>query len=133
MKPPAEATVVAAIIHREGRLLLTQRPEDVHLAGKWEFPGGKVEPEETLEAALRREVSEEIGMTAVDVGPVYSVSTHRYPERIVHLHFFECGISGGEPEARSAVALGWFTPAELSGLDLPEANRELVEKLQAEG
>ena len=131
MNPPVEVTVVAAIVRRDGRLLLTQRGEDVHLAGKWEFPGGKVEPDESLEVALRREMVEELGI-AVEVGPLYSEITHQYPERKVHLHFFECRITEGEPEARCAVALRWLTPGELYDLNLPEANRQLVEQLQAE-
>ena len=132
MKPPAEVTVVAAIIRRNGRLLLTQRPEGVHLARLWEFPGGKVEPGESLEAALRREIAEELSIT-VEAGPLYMVSAHQYPERTVHLHFFECRMTEGEPEAGSAMAMEWFTPKDLSRLELPEANRALVEKLQAEG
>ena len=131
MTPPAKLTVVAAVIRRNGRLLLAQRPEGVHLPGQWEFPGGKVETGESHEAALRREITEELGVT-IEAGPLYMVSEHQYPERTVHLHFFECRITAGEPEAHSAVRLGWFRPEELSELDLPEANRGLVKKLQGE-
>jgi 8-oxo-dGTP diphosphatase len=131
MTTPAKLTVVAAIIRRNGRLLLAQRPEGVHLAGQWEFPGGKVETGESHEAALGREITEELGVT-IETGPLYFVSEHQYPERAVHLHFFECRITEGEPEARSAVRLGWFRPEELSGLELPEANKRLAEKLQGE-
>ncbi len=131
MKPLIEITVVAAILRRGDRLLLTQRPAGVHLPMLWEFPGGKVEPGESLEMALRRELDEELGI-AVEAGPLYMDTVHQYSERSVHLYFFECGIIGGEPEARSAMALGWFTPEDLSNLDLPEANRKLVERLQGE-
>ena len=131
MTAPPTVTVVAAIIRRHGHLLLTQRPEGVHLAGQWEFPGGKVELGESHEVALRREIAEELGIT-IEAGPLYMASAHQYPERAVHLHFFECRILEGEPEARNATALGWFTPEELSGLDVPEANGALVEKLRAE-
>ena len=130
MKAPI--TVVVAIIRRNGRLLLTQRPEGVHLAGRWEFPGGKVEPGESHETALVREIAEELGVT-IEAGPLYIATPHQYPDRAVRLHFFKCRITEGEPEAHSAIALGWFTPEELKRLDLPEANRELVKKLQAEG
>lgn len=124
-------TVAAAIIRRDGRFLLTERPEGVHLGGRWEFPGGKVEPGESLESALVREVAEELGIT-VEAGRLYMETTHRYPEREVHLHFFECRIATGTPETHSATALGWFRPEELSRLNLPEANAELVKRLQTE-
>ncbi len=132
MRAPSTITVVAAIIRRNGRLLLTQRPGGVHLPRQWEFPGGKVEPGETHEAALKREIAEELGIT-VEVGPLSVVSAHQYSERAVHLHFFECRITAGEPAARSALRLGWFAPEELNSLDVPEANRELVDKLQVGG
>lgn len=132
MTPAAKVTVVAAIIRRNGRLLLAQRPKGVHLAGQWEFPGGKVEAGESHDAALGREIAEELGVT-IEAESLYWVSEHQYPERAVHLHFYECRITDGEPEAHSAVRLAWFRPEELSGLDLPEANRGLVEKLQGEG
>lgn len=122
-------TVVAAIIRRGKRLLLTRRSNGVHLGGQWEFPGGKVEPNESLESALSREIQEELGVE-IEIGQLVMECTHRYPERTVHLHFFESRIKAGEPDKRSAAALGWFLPGELGRLDYPEGNRQLIELLQ---
>src|SRR3954453_1513497 len=90
--------VVAAIIRRDGRILITRRFDHVHLPGLWEFPGGKVERGESLEAALRREIREELGID-VAVGRKYFTIEHQYPSKVVDLHFFDCTIEHGEPAA----------------------------------
>jgi 8-oxo-dGTP diphosphatase len=118
-------TVVAALIRRGRRLLLTRREAGAHLAGKWEFPGGKVEPGESLEAALVREIQEELNVE-VEVGPLRAHYRHRYPETEVDLHFFECRIREGEPHNGNAARLGWFLGEEVARLDVPEANRRLL-------
>ena len=85
--------VTAAIVEREGRFLVTRRQNGVHLAGLWEFPGGKRDPGETLEACMIRELDEELGVHA-RVQEEVLVTSHAYPERIVELHFLRCEISG---------------------------------------
>src|SRR5689334_1295767 len=90
--------VVAAIIRREGKFLITRRPGNVHLAGLWEFPGGKVEEGESLEEALVREIVEEIAVR-VSVGAEFFQVEHQYPTRSVRLHFFDCTIVSGELQA----------------------------------
>ena len=121
--------VVAAIIERDGRWLLSKRQEGTHLAGLWEFPGGKCEPGETHEAALVREIDEELGV-GVSVGPEMLVTVHTYADRTVRLHFHACTLSG-EPEPRLGQALRWVTSDELATIDLPEADREIVGRLRS--
>ena len=122
--------VVAAIIRDDGgRLLITRRPDNVHLAGLWEFPGGKVEPEESLIAALVREIQEEIGVT-IEVLDEYFQVEHPYPERTVRLHFFNCRILSGEPKPLHVADLRWVLPSELDQFSFPEADLELITRLK---
>lgn len=121
--------VAAAVIEREGSYLLTRRLAGTHLAGRWEFPGGKQHPGETLDACVVREVREELACTASVRGLIVS-STHEYPERTVTLHFFACDIEG-EPAPQDGQAMMWVGRADLRTLDLPEADRELVDLLSA--
>jgi 8-oxo-dGTP diphosphatase len=83
--------VAAAILQREGKILLTRRKLDAHQGGLWEFPGGKQEVGETLEQCLQRELKEEIDIEVGDVQHFY-VLRYRYPEKEVELHFFTCSI-----------------------------------------
>ena len=121
--------VVAAVIRRDGRILITQRLDDVHLAGLWEFPGGKVEAGESLEAALRREIQEELGIGIVVVDEFHTVE-HDYPGKSVRLHFFNCVIEQGEPVSLGVADLRWVLPAELSQFEFPPADGELIEQLR---
>jgi mutator protein MutT len=122
--------VVAAIIRRGTHLLITRRPSDVHLAGLWEFPGGKVEPGESLSRALEREIREELDVT-LDVGGEFFHVAHTYPELTVELHFFDCRILAGDPRPLQVAELRWVLPAELNDYHFPEADRELISRLQA--
>jgi mutator protein MutT len=125
MSPEAAAIVVlAAIVERDGRFLVTRRLTGTHLPGLWEFPGGKCEPGETHEACLRRELDEELGVGA-SVGRELLATTHAYPERTVRLHFRVCVLTG-EPQPRLGQDMRWVTREELKRLDFPEADRELI-------
>src|SRR2546430_685652 len=93
--PPIE--VAAALLFRDGKLLITQRSPGSYLAGFWEFPGGKREARETFEECLRRELEEELGIQVEVMAAVESV-THEYPEKTVHLRFFRCLLKKGEPQ-----------------------------------
>lgn len=117
--------VAAAIIRREHRILITRRSAESHLAGLWEFPGGKVESGESLEAALVREIREELGVEIRVHREFHSVEYH-YPVRSVRLHFFECTIDEGEPQALEADGLAWVEPSELNQYPFPEADQALV-------
>lgn len=121
--------VAAAVIERDGAFLLTRRLAGTHLAGCWEFPGGKQHSDETLEACLVREVQEELACAA-SVRELIVSSTHEYPERTVTLHFFRCDIDG-EPVPQNGQAMRWVGRSELRALDLPEGDRVLVELLSA--
>ena len=128
MSTPTPLVVVAGVIVRDGRVLVSRRLQGTHLAGRWEFPGGKCEPGETHEACLGRELLEELGVTGVVIGPEIVVTEHVYPERAVRLHFRWCAITD-EPRGLLGQDLRWVTRNELASLDLPEADRDLVDRL----
>ena len=122
--------VLAAVITREdGRLLLTRRLDGTHLAGLWEFPGGKCEPGESHEACLARELREELDV-ASEIGDELLATEHAYPDRTVRLHFRWCRITG-EPKAMLGQEIRWVRRDELPTLDFPPADRELIEILTA--
>lgn len=114
------------------RVLISRRPADTHLAGWWEFPGGKVEPGEPPPVALARELEEELGVQ-VAVGDVFAVGHHVYPEHEVTLLIYACRITGGEPEARQVHEFRWVSAAELLDVPLPPADEPVVERLRREG
>jgi 8-oxo-dGTP diphosphatase len=112
-------------------MLITRRPAGVHLAGLWEFPGGKVEPEESLEEALVREIREELGIGIAVLAERFAVR-HEYPSKSVQLHFFECAIAEGEPQSLGVDAWLWVAPSSLGSYAFPEADRDLIAALQRE-
>lgn len=120
--------VTAAIIERDGSYLVTRRPAGVHLEGLWEFPGGKCDGDESLEACLVREIQEELGCD-VDVGREVFTTTHAYPERSVELHFFACALLG-EPRGVLGQELRWVSRSELRLLRFPPADAELIALLE---
>jgi 8-oxo-dGTP diphosphatase len=120
--------VTAAVIRRGGRYLVTRRGAGRHLAGLWEFPGGKRIPGESVEACLRRELHEELGVAPTAIEWIESVPW-AYADRCVVLHFFRCTITGQEVEAREGQPIRWVTPRQLGGLPMPPADAELVARL----
>jgi mutator protein MutT len=128
---PDEIDVAAALIQdAAGRYLLARRRKGTHLAGLWEFPGGKREPDETVEACLRRELREELGAEFA-VGERVETIRWRYPERTVVLHFFRCRLEAGRIEPREQQEVRWVAPEHLADHELPEADRALIERLRA--
>ncbi|MEW6335960.1 MAG: (deoxy)nucleoside triphosphate pyrophosphohydrolase [Acidobacteriota bacterium] len=126
---PGLRLVVAAVIRADdGRLLVARRAEGQHLAGLWEFPGGAVEPGETAEAALVRELDEELGISA-RVGFPITFSWHRDGEREILLLFYRVRMGCGRPVGRQGQEVRWVTPTELAGLPTPPADAVLVSLL----
>lgn len=120
-------TVVAAVTEREGRVMLCQRRPGAHNALKWEFPGGKIEPGESPEEALARELREELGIE-VDVGRIRDAVFYRYPDRDVLVLFYGCRIRAGEPRALDCNAIEWALPERLSGYDFAGADLAYVRR-----
>ena len=129
--PLREVTVVAAVIEDDDAFLLTRRLQGTHLEGLWEFPGGKVDPGESHDAALRREVHEELGVPC-DVGDLVQSVSHAYPEKVVHLHFYRCRIEG-LPQPMLGQQMQWVPRARLAVLAFPDADRALIAQLLSEG
>ena len=119
--------VVAAVIEIDGRLLVTRRQKGVHLEGFWEFPGGKCEKDEPLRDGLARELLEELDV-ASRVGDEIFTTTHEYPERSIELHFFRCELLG-EPRPLLGQEMRWVRREELTGLEFPPADAELIQML----
>ena len=128
---PVKIDVVAAIVRKNGYILITQRPDDVHMARLWEFPGGKVEPGESLEVALVREIREELGIKIRVESEFFSVE-HDYPEKSVRLHFFNCSILAGNAQPLQVADLRWVKPEELNNYAFPPADVEVIERLYDE-
>lgn len=120
----ATIVVLAAVVERDGRFLVTRRLKDTHLSGYWEFPGGKCEPGESHEACLLRELREELDVDA-DVGPELLATHHVYPARSVQLHFRSCRIHG-HPQPMLGQEMRWVTRDEMRALEFPEADRDLI-------
>ena len=126
-------TVTAGVIwNEEGRILLAQRPAEGLLGGLWEFPGGKLEAGETLEACLARELREELDIE-VEVGPAVGAVRHAYSHFRITLHAFHCRLVRGEPRPLGVAAFRWVLPKEVRAFALSRADVKIVELLEAEG
>jgi mutator protein MutT len=118
-------TVTAAIIIEDGRVLISERPPGGRHAGEWEFPGGKVEPGETPEQCLARELAEELGVT-VEVGKAVGRVRHSYPDLVIDLLAYEAAITMGTLEDIECSAHMWALPSELEEYDLLPPDRRLA-------
>lgn len=130
---PSPIPVVCAVIEdATGRVLVAQRPAHKHLALKWEFPGGKIEPGESPEAALVRELREELGCdtTIVRALPRF---IHDYGDIVIEMFPYVCRLTATSPapHPHEHIAIRWVPPAELPGLDLAAADLPVVVSLQA--
>lgn len=123
--------VAIALVWDDERLLVTQRPSGTHLAGSWEFPGGKLEPGEAPEVCAVREVLEEVGLRVAALRRRAPIR-HSYGERCVVLYPIDCNLLGGELRLLEVSDARWVLRSELSSLPFPEANRDLIAELVAQ-
>ena len=121
--------VAAAVVKHEGRILLTRRMAGAHLAGFWEFPGGKVEEGEDPEHAVVRECREECAIE-IAVEDILEVTFHRYPTKDVLLLFYRCRLIAGEVQHLGVADHAWVLPTELRAHPLPPPDERLVRKLE---
>jgi 8-oxo-dGTP diphosphatase len=127
-KRPTWLPVVAGIIRREKSVLLGRRPEGGSLAGLWEFPGGKIELGEFPEGALARELKEELGIDS-EIGSLLFATSHNYGDVGVLLLFYEVKYWKGQPQTQHHSELKWFNAEELKTAALPDANRNVLERI----
>ena len=120
-----------ALVDRDGRVLLAQRPEGKEMAGLWEFPGGKVEPGETPEAALIRELDEELGIGTWEscLAPI-AFASHAYDDFHLLMPVFACRKWEGTPRGREGQRLAWARPSEMRDYPMPAADMPLVAALR---
>ncbi len=128
---PIVLVSAVALLDSDNRVLLAQRPEGKSMAGLWEFPGGKVDPGETPEAALIRELNEELGIDTVEscLAPI-GFASHGYDDFHLLMPLFVCRKWQGEPEPREGQTLAWVRPNALRDYPMPPADVPLVAQLQ---
>lgn len=110
------------------KLLITKRPEGSHLAGVWEFPGGKQENDEDMETCLQREIKEELGVE-IRINKLISIVHHEYESKKIILHFFDCTPLQHEPQPLEKQEIRWVHPKELENYTFPPPDKEIVQAL----
>ncbi|HEY8036471.1 MAG TPA: Nudix family hydrolase [Methylobacter sp.] len=116
---------VGVIKNPEGKVLISLRHANLHQGGLWEFPGGKIEPSETAEFALARELKEELNITVTAVTPLITVN-HQYPDLVVQLNVFSVEQFSGEAKSCEGQPFKWVAPAELEDYAFPAANQPII-------
>ena len=128
---PMVLVAAVALIDADGRVLLARRPEGKFMAGLWEFPGGKVKAGETPEAALAREIKEELGVDlSEDCVAPFSFASHRYPDFHLLMPLYLCRKWDGIPAPREGQELKWLRPNRMAGVAMPPADTPLVAMLR---
>ncbi len=129
--PPLVLVAAVVLVDADGRVLLARRPEGKAMAGLWEFPGGKIDPGETPEAALIRELAEELGIdVAASCLAPFTFASHAYPEFHLLMPLYVCRKWTGIPTAREGQRLAWVRPARLAEYPMPPADKPLVAMLR---
>jgi 8-oxo-dGTP diphosphatase len=129
--PPLVLVAAAALVDADGRVLLAQRPPGKSMAGLWEFPGGKVNTGETPEAALIRELTEELGVdVAASCLAPFTFASYSYPEFHLLMPLYVCRRWSGIPAAREGQQLAWVRPPQLGDYPMPPADKPLVAMLR---
>lgn len=124
--------VTAAVIRKNGRVLIAQRPPDGMLGGLWEFPGGKREPGESLAECLRREIREELRLE-IEVGEPIALVKHAYTHFRITLHAFECRVASGRPKAVGVADFKWVRMSELDEYAFAATDRKIIARMKDEG
>ena len=117
--------VAAGIISHQGKYLIAKRKAGAHLAGLWEFPGGKREGGESLEECLRRELQEELGIQILTTTP-FRVVRHEYSDKRVEIYFFFCSSHHGQPQALGCDDIQWVGPKDFHHYEFPPADEPLL-------
>ncbi|MGL5083879.1 MAG: A/G-specific adenine glycosylase [Microcoleaceae cyanobacterium] len=128
---PHKSIGVAVIWNDQQQILIDKRPEKGLLGGLWEFPGGKIEPGETVEACIRREIQEELAIE-IEVGDHLITLDHAYTHFRVTLNVHHCRYLSGEPQPLESDEIRWVTLAELDQFPFPKANEKIIAALQSE-
>jgi len=129
-RPPVpHYTVTAAVIRRADTVLIARRPSHGLLGGLWEFPGGKLEPTETLPEGLRREIWEELA-SEIEIGEPFGVYRHAFTHFKITLHAFLCRLENGEPQAIEASEIAWVEPARLKIFPMGKVDRQIARRLE---
>jgi 8-oxo-dGTP diphosphatase len=133
MNPPQPLILVvaAALVDADGRVLIAQRPEGKNMAGLWEFPGGKIEADESPESALIRELREELGIAVKEacLAP-FTFTSHSYPNFHLLMPLYVCRRWDGIPEPRHHAALKWVRPKDMKDYPMPAADLPLIPMLR---
>jgi mutator protein MutT len=123
--------VTAGLLQQDGMVLITKRPAGSHLAGYWEFPGGKQEGGETLEECLEREMKEELGVDVRAEKPLLNVD-HEYANRIISLYLFQCTHLSGELKPLACEEIRWVHPEDLTQYRFPPPDEKIIQLLNTE-
>jgi 8-oxo-dGTP diphosphatase len=130
-RPPLVLVAAVVLVDPDGRVLLAQRPAGKAMAGLWEFPGGKLDPGETPEAALIRELAEELGIdVAASCLAPFAFASHGYPDFHLLMPLYVCRKWAGIPVAREGQHLRWVRPARLADYPMPPADKPLLALLR---
>ncbi len=122
---------VGVVVGADGAVLITRRPDHVHQGGLWEFPGGKVEHDESVLGALGRELHEELGITVRAAEPLLQTG-HAYPDRRVLLDVWRVTDFQGEPHGREGQSLVWISPGDMGQFVFPAADEPIIAALRGE-
>jgi A/G-specific adenine glycosylase len=127
-RPIPHITAAAAVLRREEQVLIGRRSEEMLLGGLWEFPGGRLEQEESLDACLRREINEELGVK-IEVGAALGAFNHTYTHFRVTVHAFECELKEGEPKALEHSEIRWVHPVRLREYPMGKIDRAIAQTI----
>lgn len=132
MDDDSVTTVIAAVIERDGKILIARRKKGMFMEQKWEFPGGKLEPGETAEACLKRELREELGIEAA-IGEFIGSGTHPFSCcSTIHLLAYRATYVSGDMQLTDHDEIRWVLPSELGQYDFPQADRPILKRLMEE-